>query len=338
MSALRKILVVENGPAVNEVCTRVLPAKPYVAFRAEPAGETVERVATAPESRVKMIALFAVAPFVALCYAVLLPFVGIGLLVTMAIKALAAKPIAKAALLFVRNVALLVAAPFVGLLYVVALLFFGAAAFQQSALAWASQHRDHHRYVDTDNDPYNIKKGFFWAHMGWLFFGKYRFYYANAGDLVDSKLVLHQARHYPLWSLTAGVIVPMILGVWAGHALGAFILCVCFRTVFVHHGSWCINSVCHTFGKKTYDARSSARDHWLVALITFGEGYHNFHHRFPNDYRNGIKWYHWDPSKWILFLFEKLGLVWKVKRASESRILEAKLKAAEIESMTGGKP
>ena len=130
----------------------------------------------------------------------------------------------------------------------------------------------------------------------------------------------------------------MILGVWAGHALGAFILCVCFRTVFVHHGSWCINSVCHTFGKKTYDARSSARDHWLVALITFGEGYHNFHHRFPNDYRNGIKWYHWDPSKWILFLFEKLGLVWKVKRASESRILEAKLKAAEIESMTGGKP
>src|SRR3989344_618870 len=129
------------------------------------------------------------------------------------------------------------------------LLFFGAAAFQQSALAWSSQHRDHHRYVDTENDPYNIKKGFFWAHMGWLFFGKYRFIYFNAGDLADSKLIMHQARHYPLWSLTAGLIVPVLLGALTGHALGAFILCVCFRIVFVHHGSWCINSVCHTFGK-----------------------------------------------------------------------------------------
>lgn len=207
------------------------------------------------------------------------------------------------------------------------LLFFGAASFEQSALAWSSQHRDHHRYVDTENDPYNIKKGFFWAHMGWLFFGKYMFFYSNVDDLTHSKLVMHQARHYPLWCLSAGVVAPVLLGALAGHALGAFILCVCFRIFFVHHSTWCINSVCHTFGKATYDARASARDHWLVAFITFGEGYHNFHHRFPNEYRNGVKWYHWDPSKWIIAFFEKLGFVWDVKRASEFRIWDARVKA-----------
>ncbi len=208
-----------------------------------------------------------------------------------------------------------------------ALLFFGAASFEQSALAWSSQHRDHHRYVDTDSDPYNIKKGFFWAHMGWLFFGNYRLVYANVPDLSGSRLVMHQARYYPLWSLTAGLIFPVLLGAVTGHALGAFILSVCLRTVIVHHGTWCINSICHTFGKSTYDARSSARDHWLTAFVSFGEGYHNFHHRFPNDYRNGIKWYHWDPSKWIIFSLEKLGLAWNVRRASKISILDAKAQA-----------
>jgi stearoyl-CoA desaturase (delta-9 desaturase) len=207
------------------------------------------------------------------------------------------------------------------------LLFFGAGAYQQSALAWASQHRDHHRYVDTENDPYSIKKGFFWAHMGWMFFGKYRHFYGNVGDLSDSKLVMHQARNYPLWCLTSGLVVPVLIGALMGHALGAFVLAVCFRVIFVYHGSWAINSVCHSFGKPTYDSHATARDHWLVAFISFGEGFHSFHHRFPNDFRNGVRWYHWDPSKWIIALFEKTGVVWDVKRASSFRILDARVKA-----------
>lgn len=207
------------------------------------------------------------------------------------------------------------------------LLFFGAASFEQSALAWSSQHRDHHRYVDTENDPYNIKKGFFWAHMGWLFFGKYHFFYSNVDDLTKSKLIMHQARYYPLWCLGAGVVLPVLVGALAGHALGAFILVVCLRIFIVYHSTWCINSVCHTFGKATYDAKASARDHWFVAFMTFGEGYHNFHHRFPNDYRNGIRWYHWDPSKWIIGFFEKIGCARDVKRQSEFRIWNARVKA-----------
>lgn len=144
MSALRKTLVVENGVAVNEVCNRVLPTKPYVAFRAEHARETPDRLAEAAprvatarpaaaeaESHLKKIALFAVAPFIALAYAVLFPFVGLGLLVVMAIKALAAKPITKVARMFIKNTALFVAAPFVGLLYILMFPFVGA-----TMLAW----------------------------------------------------------------------------------------------------------------------------------------------------------------------------------------------------------
>ncbi len=208
------------------------------------------------------------------------------------------------------------------------LLFFGAAAFEQSALAWSSQHRNHHQFVDTDADPYNIKKGFFWAHMGWLIYGKHEFFYENVDDLIRSKLVMHQARHYVLWSLIAGIAVPVLIGALMGHALGAFIFAVCARVTFVYHSTWCINSVCHMFGKATYDPDISARDHWFVAIITLGEGYHNFHHRFPSDYRNGVRWYHFDPSKWLIFTMEKLGLVFNVKRIDNARIDAARAAAA----------
>ncbi|HTL47102.1 MAG TPA: acyl-CoA desaturase [Verrucomicrobiae bacterium] len=209
------------------------------------------------------------------------------------------------------------------------MLFFGAAAFQQSALAWTSQHRNHHQYVDTDADPYNIKKGFFWAHMGWLIFGKFDFFYDNVDDLIRSKLIMHQARHYVLWGVVAGIVTPVAIGALTGHALGAFIFSVCFRITFVYHSTWCINSVCHMFGKTTYDADSSSRDNWMVAVVALGEGYHNFHHRFPSDYRNGVRWYQPDFSKWLIFTLEKLGLVWNVKRIEASRIEEARRIAAK---------
>lgn len=204
------------------------------------------------------------------------------------------------------------------------LIFFGSAAFEQSALAWSSQHRDHHQFVDTERDPYNITKGFFWAHMGWLIFGKYQFYYTNVDDLIRNRLVMNQAKYYAPWAVMAGVITPVLIGNFWGHALSAFILSVCLRVTLVYHSTWCINSVCHTFGNRTYDLQGTARDHWLVAFLTFGEGYHNFHHRFPSDYRNGVKWYHVDPSKWIIVLWEKMGLVWDVMRVPEDRITRAR--------------
>jgi stearoyl-CoA desaturase (delta-9 desaturase) len=215
------------------------------------------------------------------------------------------------------------------------LLFFGAAAFEQSTLKWASQHRDHHRYVDTDRDPYNIKKGFFYAHIGWLMFWDHVIDYDNAKDLQKNPLVAHQHRHYYAWAVGAGIVTPLLIGLLTGHLLGALIFAVCFRLTFVYHATFCINSVCHMFGKATYDIYSSAKDHWFVALLTFGEGYHNFHHRFPSDYRNAIRWYQWDPSKWLIALMSKMGLTWDLKKVSAFRILEARLAGESLRVADG---
>lgn len=211
-------------------------------------------------------------------------------------------------------------------------LFFGAAAFEQSALTWSSGHRDHHRYVDTEKDPYSIKKGFWYAHIGWMTLWKQLPDYRNVKDLMKNKMVMHQHDHYVLWCGLAGILFPVSLGALMGHALGALIFAVFFRITFVHHATFCINSVCHVFGKATYDIHATARDHWFVAYLTNGEGYHNFHHRFPADYRNGIRWYQWDPSKWAIAFLARTGMAWDLKRVPDLVIAQAKL-AAENEMM-----
>jgi len=99
------------------------------------------------------------------------------------------------------------------------------------------------------------------------------------------------------------------------------------RLTLVHHSTWSINSVCHTFGKATYDIDATARDHWLVALLTNGEGYHNFHHRFAGDYRNGVRWYQWDPSKWTIALLNGCGLASRLHRVRPHVILAARVAA-----------
>jgi len=210
------------------------------------------------------------------------------------------------------------------------LLFFGAASFEQSAFKWASQHRDHHAFTDTERDPYNIKKGFFYAHMGWLIFWDQGINYENAKDLQKDKLVMHQHNYYILWAVGAGILLPLLIGALAGHLLGAFIFGVCLRITVVYHSTFFINSVCHMFGNSSYDAKITARDHWFVALLTFGEGYHNFHHRFPSDYRNGVRWYHWDPSKWVIALLGRAGLATNLKKISEFRIVEARLAGEKL--------
>lgn len=203
------------------------------------------------------------------------------------------------------------------------LLFFGAATFEESALKWCSQHRQHHLFTDTEHDPYGVNQGFWHAHIGWILFQRHRTNYNNVKDLQKSRLVSHQYDHQVWWSLGGGLVLPMLIAWWIGHPLGGFIMAVCLRVIVVLHSSFFVNSFAHTFGKQTYDHAQSARDNWLGALLTNGEGFHSFHHRFPTDYRNGVTWYHWDPSKWCIYLLSKLGLAWNLRRASDQRIAEA---------------
>ena len=203
------------------------------------------------------------------------------------------------------------------------LLFFGAATFEKSALRWASQHRQHHSFPDTELDPHNSKRGFFYCHVGWIMFYKHNVNFNNVKDLARSKMMMLQHQYYDWWSVSAGILLPMALGVWIGHPLGAFLMAVCLRLALVMNAAFLINSYAHMFGSREYGKTLSAADHWLGALITNGEGYHSFHHRFPSDYRNGHRWFHWDPSKWLIHMLWRLGLAWNLRRTSAEKILAA---------------
>jgi len=204
------------------------------------------------------------------------------------------------------------------------LLALGAATFQQSALKWASLHRSHHRFTDTDRDPYNIKKGFFYAHMGWIMFWLRSIDYDNVKDLTKIPLVMRQHNHFQSWALGFGVLMPVLVGAMYGQVFEALLFGVAGRLFVVFQITFFINSFAHTFGTVPYGKDISARDNWMGAILTGGEGYHSFHHRFPHDYRNGVRWYHWDPSKWLIWLSSHLGWVWELKRTPDIQILKAR--------------
>lgn len=206
-------------------------------------------------------------------------------------------------------------------------LLFGAAAFENSALLWAADHRQHHKFADGDDDPYDISKGFFHAHIGWIIFRcPPETSLTWVKDLQQDRLVMWQHRNYVSIAIVMAFALPTLLGWlyggWIG-ALGAFLIAGVARVVFVHHMTFFINSFCHTIGRQPYSSQCSARDSALMAWFTFGEGYHNFHHEFQHDYRNGVKAWQFDPTKWCIWLLHKFSLVGQLRRVSEEKILLA---------------
>ena len=212
-------------------------------------------------------------------------------------------------------------------------LIFGAGAFETSVLLWTCEHRAHHKHVDHDEDPYCISKGFFHAHMGWLMFKLNPLPpFDNVADLQKDPLVMWQYRYIHLIAVSVAFVFPAILGfAWGGwvSALGAFLIAGVARIVVLQHCTFCINSLCHYMGKRPYSSRCSARDSWLMAIVTFGEGYHNYHHEFQYDYRNGVKPWQIDPTKWMIWTLSKLGLVSKLRRVPAEKIVLAELAEAQ---------
>lgn len=213
-------------------------------------------------------------------------------------------------------------------------LLFGAAAFEGSALAWSADHRRHHKFVDHDDDPYDISRGLFHAHIGWLLFRRGPDTPLTwVRDLQQDKLAWWQHQYYVPIAVFMGFGVPAIIGwMWGGPvaALGSFLLAGVARIVFVHHTTFCINSLCHWIGDRPYSSKCSARDSLIMAFFTFGEGYHNFHHEFQHDYRNGVKPWQFDPTKWTIWLLSKVGLASNLRTVPEEKILKAQIAEQEI--------
>ncbi|KAL1407987.1 stearoyl-CoA 9-desaturase [Vanrija albida] len=202
----------------------------------------------------------------------------------------------------------------------------GAGSVQGSIKWWCRGHRAHHRYTDTKLDPYSANEGFFSSHIGWIIFKpRGQIGASDISDLTRNWIVKYQHKYYgPVALFMAFGLPSLIAGLGWGDYLGGFLFAGCARLVFVHHSTFAVNSFAHMFGEHTYDNKHSPRDNFLTSLVTFGEGYHNFHHQFPMDFRNAIKWYQYDPTKWLISAFSSLGLASHLKRFPDNEIQKGK--------------
>lgn len=207
-------------------------------------------------------------------------------------------------------------------------LLFGAMSLQNSVLIWASSHRIHHRHVDdAERDPYSIRRGFWFAHMGWMLrdYPSAALDFSNAPDLQEDRMVMFQHRHYLALALGMNFGVPLALGALFGDVWGFLLLAGLLRLFVSHHVTFLINSLAHLWGRRPYTAANSARDNDLIAFFTYGEGYHNYHHLFQWDYRNGIRWWHLDLTKWWIAGWSLIGVTRDLKRVPEFKIQRAML-------------
>jgi stearoyl-CoA desaturase (delta-9 desaturase) len=203
------------------------------------------------------------------------------------------------------------------------IMLISTAALQNKIVNWCSDHRRHHRMLDTKDDPYSITEGFFHAHIGWIM-KKTPTIIEGVEDLKKKSCVKFQSKFYWPLAISMCFILPVVIGSFYGRPLGGFLWGGILRVTLVHHFTYFINSLCHYAGTRPYDVNTTARDSWYMALFTFGEGYHNFHHKFQWDYRNGIRWYDFDPSKWFIKILSYFRLTYDLKKVQESRILKAR--------------
>ena len=199
----------------------------------------------------------------------------------------------------------------------------GSAALQNSVIKWCSDHRLHHNKLDTKEDPYSITEGFFHAHIGWIIEDKPEIV-EGVNDLKSNPILKFQYKYYWIIAISLSFLLPFIIGFYYGRPFGGLLWGGFLRLTLVHHFTFFINSLCHYVGKRPFEADTSARDSWWVAYLTFGEGFHNFHHKFQWDYRNGIRWYDFDPSKWMIKFLSFFNLTKDIRKADDYKILKAR--------------
>ncbi|GAA5888456.1 hypothetical protein JCM16303_002773 [Sporobolomyces ruberrimus] len=198
----------------------------------------------------------------------------------------------------------------------------GSGAVEGSIKWWSRGHRAHHRYTDTDLDPYSAHKGFWWSHVGWMLVKPRRKPgVADVSDLSKNEVVQWQHRWYIYLIIGMGFVFPtLVAGLGWNDYRGGFFFAGAARLLFVHHSTFCVNSLAHWLGDTPFDDKHTPKNHWVTALVTVGEGYHNFHHEFPQDYRNATKALQYDPTKWFIFACYKLGLASQLKTFPDSAI------------------
>ncbi|KAJ3209655.1 hypothetical protein HDU67_006018 [Dinochytrium kinnereticum] len=208
------------------------------------------------------------------------------------------------------------------------LMLIASGAFEGSIRWWCRDHRAHHRFTDTPRDPYGAQNGLFWSHIGWMLVkqDKKEIGRVDISDLNRDPMIMWQHKNY-VWvaSFMAFVLPTLVAGFGWGDWAGGYFYAGVLRLVFVHHATFCVNSLAHYLGETSFDDKHSPRDHFITAIVTLGEGYHNFHHEFPSDYRNAIQWYQYDPTKWSIWLASLVGWTRDLKEFPENEIVKGRV-------------
>ena len=203
------------------------------------------------------------------------------------------------------------------------LLVFGSMSLEGAALEWAATHVKHHAHADREGDPHSPVEGFVHAHLGWLFKDKMADPNVYCRNLVNDPIVVFVSRTFLLW-VALSLIIPYAIGGWSGLLWAGLV-----RIFLVHHVTWSVNSVCHTFGMREFETSDQSRNEWIVGLLAFGEGWHNNHHAFPRSAFHGLHWWQFDLSGYLIRLLERVGLATEVYRIPTEKLAKRYKKAGE---------
>ena len=204
-------------------------------------------------------------------------------------------------------------------------VFFSTMAMAGSIIWWVRDHRVHHKFTDTDRDPYNAKRGFFYSHMGWLLLQKSEKVQQAArevkmDDIYSDSLLKWQHRLYLWLAFPAALGIPTLFcGLLWGDYWGGFFIAGALRIIVTLHCTFCINSLAHSWGKKPDNPSITASDNLLLSVLTLGEGYHNYHHVYQYDYRGNRNLGGYNPTGWLIKLLSYVGLVSDLKVARQRR-------------------
>lgn len=188
------------------------------------------------------------------------------------------------------------------------LLVLGSMSLEGPALEWAATHIKHHANSDREGDPHSPVEGFVHAHIGWVFKTFYNDPDVYCRNLVKDPIVVFVSRTFALWVILS-LVIPFAIGGWSGLLWGGLV-----RIFLVHHITWSVNSVCHSFGKREFETNDRSRNEWIVGMLAFGEGWHNNHHAFPRSAFHGLHWWQFDLSGYVIWSLERLGLAHNVYR------------------------
>lgn len=203
----------------------------------------------------------------------------------------------------------------------------GTIALEGGPIFWVATHRIHHQKSDQEGDPHTPRDGKWWAHMGWIIFGEAKHSDTKmmgkyAPDMAKDKFHVWLTNYHWVPLTTLGLII-LAVGGWS-YVCWAIFMRVCLGL----HATWLVNSATHLWGKRRFDIRDDSRNNWWVALLTFGEGWHNNHHAVPVSARHGLAWYELDITWLTIKLFETLGVIRNVKAADVEGNYSTQAKAA----------